>query len=571
MMEHASGKGLHPAASHPVFQAGPAVSPESPKDQTSLDAKFASGLAWTVGAKWATQILTWATTIGVARLLIPAEAGVADIAGMYLGITNVLAEFGIGTAVLHMPELQRKALGQLHLFSMMVCTAMFGLSALAAPLLAVFFGSKHVGFFVANNIAFLFTGIQAVPYGLLQRDMDYRRLSILDAIMAVVRAIVTLLGALAGWSFWSFWAGGTASLTVGTILMCYWKPIPFAWVRWADIRRPIEMGRHVAVSRVTSVACSFADSIIVGRMLGVSALGTYRMAMNLASAPAEKVSSLIMRTASPLFANVMDDTPLVRRYYLIIAELMSLVVTPLMLGLVILAPLAVATLFDAQWFGVTGPLRWLGLFMIVRVLGVLAEQVLVSQRLTQFTMRFAIFNFLIMVVAFVVGAKLKGSSGVAAAWVVLSPLTIMPLLIMLTRKIHLPLMDYVRSLLPAVSGSAVMCLALMLLGRQHFLTALPLQVRLGVQVVVGGIVYVAMIFCFFRERVRRYLNFLSMLKKREADCDARLIDRSIHDRDSPVHGGIRARRRDASVRSDAGANTSARRRVAEVLLRRAAA
>jgi O-antigen/teichoic acid export membrane protein len=52
---------------------------------------------------------------------------------------------------------------------------------------------------------------------------------------------------------------------------------------------------------------------VIGRTMGEAVLGTYRMAMNLASAPAEKISSLIMRTATPLFANVMDDLPQVRR------------------------------------------------------------------------------------------------------------------------------------------------------------------------------------------------------------------------------------------------------------------
>lgn len=492
------------------------MSPDTTPSAASLDAKFAGGLAWTAGAKWATQILSWGTTLAVAQILFPADVGIAEIAGIYTGITNVLAEFGIGTAVLHMPELDRKTLGQLHMFSIVLCTGILGVSVLAAPLLAIFFRSDHVVFFAANNLAFLFTGVQAVPFGLLQRDMDYRRLSLVDALMATTRAVVTVAAALAGWKFWSLWAGGIASMISGSALMCYWKPVSFAWPRWADIRRPVEMGRHVAISRVTAAASGFSDVIVVGRMLGESPLGVYRMALNLASAPAEKVCGLVMRTASPLFANVMDDIPLVCRYYLIIAELLSLVVMPLMLGLVMVAPLAVNVVLKPRWAGATVPLQWLGLFMTVRVLGILAEQVLVSQRLTRFTMRFSIVNFAVMIAAFTVAARWKGVGGVAAAWIVLSPVTVLPLLIVLARSIRLPLRDYARALLPAVAGSGVMCLALFAVSHQTLGAAWPVQVRLAAQVIIGGLIYGAFVFLFFGKRVLRYTNFLASLRGRNS-------------------------------------------------------
>src|SRR3984957_9224609 len=163
--------GLDPAA-----PTQPPNMPDKLQEQREMDVKFAGGLAWTAGAKWATQVLTWGSVVVVARLLSQADVGVGEIAGMFYGITNVLAEFGVGTAVLHMPELDRKTLGQLHLFSLLLCTGIFGVSLLLAPGVAWFYRSDHVLLFAVNNIAFLITGMQAVPYGLLQRDMDYRRL-----------------------------------------------------------------------------------------------------------------------------------------------------------------------------------------------------------------------------------------------------------------------------------------------------------------------------------------------------------------------------------------------------------
>jgi O-antigen/teichoic acid export membrane protein len=209
----------------------------------------------------------------------------------------------------------------------------------------------------------------------------------------------------------------------------------------------------------------------------------------------------------------MDDVPLVRRYYLIIAEFLSLSVMPLMLGLVMVAPQAVLVVLGPRWVAATAPLQWLGLFMIVRVLGVLAEQVLVSQRLTRFTMRISIVNFVVMITAFIVAAHWKGSTGVAAAWIVLSPVTILPLLIILLHKITLPVRQYAAALLPAVAGSAVMGLAIWILNRQLSSLHLAVQVSLPVLVAAGGLVYAGFILSLFRGRIVRYTNFLSNLRR----------------------------------------------------------
>ena len=491
------------------------LTPNNSPDQRNLDTTFAGGLAWTAGAKWATQVLTWGSVVVVARLLSPGDYGVGEIAGIFLGITNVLAEFGIGTAVLHMPELDRKTLGQLHLFSALLCMGIFAVSVAAAPGLAWFFRSDHVAFFMVNNVTFLITGIQAVPMGLLQRDMDYRRMAALEALNVLISSVVMVVTAWYGWGFWALLAGPVSGKTSAAVLLCYWKQVPFRWPHWQDIRKPVEMGRHVAVSRIAASAYSYADGIVIGRTLGGAVLGTYRMAMNLAGAPAEKISSLIMRTASPLFANVKDDLPLVRRYYLIIAELLSLSVMPLMLGLTIVAPQAVLLILGPKWVAATRPLQWLGLFMVVRVLGVLAEQVLVSQMLTRFTMRMSILSFVVMPVAFFLAAKWKGPDGVAAAWITFSPLTILPLLLILLRSIRLTFREYAAALTPAVAASAAMCLALFAIN-SRLPASLPVPAHLAIQVLVGGAVYGGFMMCFFRGRLLRYVNFLGSLRKAKA-------------------------------------------------------
>src|SRR5579863_7309567 len=117
----------------------------------SMDSAFVGGLAWTAGAKFTTQFFTWAAVLVAARLLKPADFGLMEMAGFVFGLTNVLAEFGISTAVMQMHELDRKALAQLNTASVALCTFAYGCLVLAAPLVATFFRTEQLKLLIIVN------------------------------------------------------------------------------------------------------------------------------------------------------------------------------------------------------------------------------------------------------------------------------------------------------------------------------------------------------------------------------------------------------------------------------------
>ena len=328
------------------------MSQENGEAARKLDVHLAGGVAWTAGGKWVTQLLSWGSVFILARLLSKSDFGIAEMAAYTLLLTGMLAEFGVGTAVLQMRELERGALAQLHTFSCLLATLAYIVSVFFAPLIARFFHIERLtSLILVNNLGFFIIGFQAVPLGLLQRDMDYRRLSLSDAVGVLVQSVATVTGAWFGLGYWSLVLGvGVSRLTIA-LLVSYWKPIPFAIPRWNDIRAPINLGRQAAIARLAWACYTQADGVVVGRVLGDSALGVYRMASTLASAPAEKISSLIMRATGPLFARVQSDTALVRRYFLNLAEILTMIELPLMLGLGLVWPCREISAYLDRSFG----------------------------------------------------------------------------------------------------------------------------------------------------------------------------------------------------------------------------
>jgi len=108
------------------------------EERQKLDRSFVGGLAWTAGAKSVTQLVTWASVLIAAKLLSPSDFGAVELAGFVTVLTNVLAEFGIGSAVLQMRDLDRRTLAQLNSVSLIFSTIAFIASCAITPLVAAF-------------------------------------------------------------------------------------------------------------------------------------------------------------------------------------------------------------------------------------------------------------------------------------------------------------------------------------------------------------------------------------------------------------------------------------------------
>ena len=121
----------------------PAATPPSASSE-SLDQSLVHGLAWTSAARWGSQILSWASTLIVARLLTPEDYGLVGMASVYLGLVTMLSEFGLGTTVLALRDLTEEQVAQLHGFAVLFGLGSFALSCLMAWPLGSFFHSPQL-------------------------------------------------------------------------------------------------------------------------------------------------------------------------------------------------------------------------------------------------------------------------------------------------------------------------------------------------------------------------------------------------------------------------------------------
>src|SRR5213083_2317392 len=183
----------------------------------TLDRALLHGVAWTAAAKWAAQVLSWASWLIVARLLSPEDYGLVGMATIYLGLITLLSEFGLGTAVLVVRDLSVEQINQLNGMAVLLGLAGVLASCAAAIPLGHFFRAPQLPLVVvAMSSTFVITSFKTVPFALLKRDLRFKALALIDLSQALVLAISMVAFAVVGFRYWTLVCGGVVGALVST-------------------------------------------------------------------------------------------------------------------------------------------------------------------------------------------------------------------------------------------------------------------------------------------------------------------------------------------------------------------
>ena len=484
-----------------------------PLRDKALDRSLVVGVAWTAGMKWGTQILSWASTLLVARLLSPTDYGLYGMAMVFQGFLAPIYDLGIGAAII-----QRRDLSEDEIARLGGLTLLFGAGfailtvALAAPV-ASFYREPAVRWILIMLAAgSAVASFQILPRTVLARALQFRTIALIEGVAAVTQTLCTVGLAIAGYRYEALVYGAVLGAVVSTIIAAGAVRHRYAWPRRASkLGAAMRYGWHVTLSRVGWYIYTNADFAIVGRVLGKAPLGAYTFGWTIATIPVDRVASLVGRVIPSVFASIQDNVPAMRRYCLGVTEGLAFIVLPLSVGLAITADDFVRVVLGDRWEAAIGPLRLLAFYGGFRSLATVVSPILVATGHARRNLHFTLLATAVLPPLFYLGTR-WGPTGVAAAWIIGFPVVSLPAYAFTLRMLAIRAGDYLAALWPALSATAAMSAAV-IIGRaatSHW----PLGVRFALEVLVGGVTYVGVVLALHRGRIDAFRSLLREARTR---------------------------------------------------------
>ena len=445
---------------------------------------------WTGISQFSRQALQLVVIAVLARLLLPEDFGVIAIAVFFMGLVGRV-RLGFSFTVIQRTEISQSQLSTLFWSGAGAGVIMWVISAAASPLIAAFVGNDLVRpiLFVLST-GFIINGFGLVQQGMLSRNLEFKKLAMVEIGGAVAAGAFSIWLAYAGFGVWSLvWGDLLSSLIVVALLwkVCPWRP----WLHFSfkSLRALSGFGSAVVANGVVNHLGMELDKPLVGRLLGSGTLGLFSQASRLTQFPRLNLAQVVLQVTFPAFSRIQDDDDRLRRGYLKSVAYISMVTFPLLVGMGIVAPEFVRVMYGTKWTDMIVLLQLLCLAGIVSSVGTTVGSVAFAKGRADLLLKLNLLKIPLFVAALLIGGR-YGIVGVATAVSVFSVGWTLFTQVFINRLIRLRMVDWLGSLYPATLGSVGMVAVLLPLRWMavRFLS-LPDSALLISLVVVGAAAY----------------------------------------------------------------------------------
>ena len=308
------------------------------------------GFNWLGGATIVAKVIDFSTILVVLLFLTKEQVGIASIV---ISIAMVVEAFdGLGTAeaLIQAPSVSRLQLNTLFWFVTGAAAAVGGLTLAAAPLIEAIYGEPGMRtYFIAAAIKQPLVGAALIPLAIMNRDLQYERIAIVN-VSATFAAALTRLGlAVAGAGAWALVAAHAASGLYTLIGVAMARPFwPAFRFQMTAILPLVRFGMRAATANIFEQIFKNIDFLLIGWFYGATPLAVYRVAFDVAMEPAIAVGTLVNRTALPVFARVAAVSVELTESLSWSVKRLAMLVAPLVAGLILAAGPLTALLHDQQ-------------------------------------------------------------------------------------------------------------------------------------------------------------------------------------------------------------------------------
>lgn len=327
-------------------------------------------VGWTMLATASRAIATGLALLLLSRLVSPATMAVYGLGWAISTLGLSLSQNGAAQGLIALNKLTPQHVTAARILSLAISGALGLLVALAAPLVDRLY--RLEGLYQSLLIAAAFIpamSLSTVDVAMSQRKLDFRVISIIQAIAATIAAAFAVLLAYFGYGLIALYA--LQGLVGPVAYLCFklsGRSAGLSHCGLSHFRDLWRFGSHLSVGSLSGVIWLNFPQFLLGRMVGAEVLGQFVFCQRIVQLIATQLGGGINTVIFPTFAALSDPRD-IGRAYLRTAPLTFLVqAVPLLL--LVVAPAGFLALYGGQqWIAASKTLYLLAIMQFGLLLG----------------------------------------------------------------------------------------------------------------------------------------------------------------------------------------------------------
>lgn len=466
-------------------------------------------------AQGANFLLRLVTLMILARMLDPNDFGLVGMVTAFTGVLSLFRDFGLSSAAIQRDTVTEQQLSTLFWINLLVGFLLALTAVLMAPAIALLYHEpKLVPVTAALAAGFIFNAAGVQHGAMLQREMRFTALAVINTASLVVAGVAAVLIAKMGFGYWALVAMTVIlplTTTIGSWITSGW--VPGKAYRRAGIRSMMRFGGMLTANSLVVYVANNLDKVLLGRYWGMEALGIYGRAYQLVNIPIDNLNSAAGEVAFSALSRIQSDGMRLKNYFLKGYSLVLAMTIPITFTCALFANDLITVLLGPKWRAAIPIFRVLAptilAFAIINPFGWFIYSLGMAGR----ALKMALVIAPIMIGGYLVGLRF-GPMGVATAYSVVMVLWIVPAIGWAVHGTVLSLKEvFVTASSPLAAGIGAGVVAFLI---AHLCGPLPPVVRLIIEVFILLAVYAGLLFFATGQR-SLYLDILRGLRSQKTE------------------------------------------------------
>lgn len=246
----------------------------------NVRSQVAHGLFWNAVEKILLQGVTFLISVILARLLMPSDFGLIGMLGVFMSVTTVFVQSGLGGALVQKHHCTQLDYSTVFTVNMVVSTCACVILFFSAPYIAAFYHEPLlVPITRVLGLNVVLGALNIVHRTQLTIRMDFKSQAQISIASSIVGGVVGIGMAYIGYGVWSL-VGQYLAGTVCGMIMCpiYSKWKPSICFSMDSFRQLFGFGSKLLVAGIYSVVINNISTLFIGRTYTSADLGFYTKA-----------------------------------------------------------------------------------------------------------------------------------------------------------------------------------------------------------------------------------------------------------------------------------------------------
>ena len=308
-------------------------------------------LIWHYAERCGAQLIQFIVQLILARILTPAEFGTIGLLTVFISISLVFAQSGMGQALVQKKESDQTDFSTVFYFSIAFSIIIYIILWFAAPYISEYFNKPIlVDIIRVLGVMVIIGAINSVQQAYVQKNMKFKLFFYSTLSGTVVSAVVGIAMAYMGFGVWALVAQQIVNQLVGTVVLFFtikWRPsFMFSFKRMGVL---FSFGWKMLCSSLIDTIYNNIYSLEIGKHYSDADLGYYNKGKQFPMLIVQNINTTITSVLFPVLSKVQDEKERLKSMMRRSIVTSTFIIFPAMAGLASVAEPLIRVLLTDKW------------------------------------------------------------------------------------------------------------------------------------------------------------------------------------------------------------------------------